>query len=188
VLLTSQSNNPLNSSSFIKVDSVPDSTRPNAFRNIDDDDGLHACVASLPHLHPSVIPHLLSRWRADTRLVPKGTLLWIRVVVWLDPLALCEGLPEGLDDAAAVGVVGVAEQGHDGLGGLLSVVLRNATEDQVRENSYRSIESKDLREQVVDDVVVSDVVEHVLSNKAIVAINSSQSTLDERPGLGHVLG
>ena len=41
-----------------------------------------------------------------------------------------------------------------------------------------------IREQVVDDVLVNDAVEEVLANKAKVTVDGGESTLDEGPALG----
>jgi hypothetical protein len=45
-----------------------------------------------------------------------------------------------------------------------------------------------LREQVVNDVLLNDAVENVLSNEAKLAVNSSESTLDVGPALSGVVG
>ena len=45
----------------------------------------------------------------------------------------------------------------------------------------------DLREQVVNDVLLNDTVENVLANETELAVNSGESTLDVGPALGGVV-
>lgn len=49
------------------------------------------------------------------------------------------------------------------------------------QNSNRAF---NLREQVVNDVVVDNVVEEVLANEAEIAVDGGESALDEGPGVG----
>ena len=46
----------------------------------------------------------------------------------------------------------------------------------------------DLREQVMNDVELDDVVEKVFANEAKLTIDGGGSPLDEGPGLGIELG
>lgn len=82
-----------------------------------------------------------------------------------DNLAGGEGASKVLQEWALLDAITVSKEGDNGVGRFLGVVERN------------------LREQVVNDVVINDLVEEMASNETKSSVNSAQGTLDEGPGI-----
>lgn len=113
-----------------------------------------------------------------------------------DPLAVGEVVPQLAHEGAVVAVVEGTEHGADRVGGFFSVVEGDATAFMSVSGDISTTTSNpgklggnegvmdDLREQVVNNVVVDNVVEEVLANEAKVAINGGESALDEGPAVG----
>lgn len=109
-----------------------------------------------------------------------------------DELAGGEAVPQLAHEGAVVAVVEGAEHGADRVGGFFGVVEGDATFWEralagirtKRESGIQLERDFNLREQVVDDVVVDNVVEEVLANEAEVAVDGGESTLDESPRVG----
>lgn len=80
-----------------------------------------------------------------------------------DNLASGEGVNQRLQEKALVEVVLFSQIGDNRIGGLLGVV------------------EGDLREQVVDNVVVDNLVEEVTTDEAEATVNGGEGTLDEGP-------
>lgn len=98
-------------------------------------------------------------------------------------LAGRERLPEVGEEVGPLLNVLVAKQGGNSPGSLLAVVERNAT-DMILAIGHNSGQFEiNLREHVVNNVVLDDAVEDVATNEAKLAINSGKSTLDKRPGV-----
>jgi hypothetical protein len=87
----------------------------------------------------------------------------------LDVLEGAEDGPQLAQEASVVVAVVVADDGLDGLGGLVSLV------------------EGDLREEVVNNVLLNDTVEEVLSDEAKLTVDSGESSLDVGPALSGVV-
>lgn len=148
--------------------------------------GLEYCLLRLE----SRSAHVDLNWGRWTSLVVHGTVgrlgIW---VIRLNILALGEGLPDqGPEVALLVLMVRVAQEWHDGFGSFFGVVLRNATVAKFNVPKMFNERISDLREYVVDDVVISNVVHQMLATEAEIAVNGCSGTLQESPGLRFVLG
>jgi hypothetical protein len=87
-------------------------------------------------------------------------------------LALRERLPQVGEEVGPLLNVLVAKQGCDGPGSFLTVVERDTATTMLVGSKIEKFDENDLREDVVDNVVLNDAVEDVAADEAEFTVNS----------------
>lgn len=116
-----------------------------------------------------------------------------RRVVGNHVLALGEVGPELSNEGSLIAVVQIAEHRLDSLGGFSSIVKGNTPEEKKKKvsvacsHNVKEDSIANLREKVVNNVVLNDAVKQVAANKSKLSVDSGQGTLDKGPVLGRIV-